>query len=148
MANQKKKRGPKSKIHAIRKDNWSAFDEAYRALRVGLSRKDVAPMLGISENTFYLWMQRGAAGQKYYDEFYEKVCEAERQVKITCTTSLVRAALKGDWRAGLAFLERKFPGEWAQHINVKQGAMDIDLSALSDEELDHWIALTEKTEKK
>lgn len=76
----------------------------YDYLKGGMSKKDSAVMSGISEATFYRWIDE--------DESFESLVEANiLKYKQTLIQNINRAAEK-DGRLALEVLTRRFPNEW------------------------------------
>lgn len=87
----------------------SKFTDETRArvlklIRVGNARDDVAKAVGISPQTLRCW----AIADK---DFAAALEAAEGEGKANAVQRLYEAGEK-DWKATLAYLERKYPGEW------------------------------------
>jgi hypothetical protein len=101
---------------------------------------------GISSSTFYRWMQRGETESSgVHRELREAVLQAEAEAEVHAV-AIVRRAMGEDWRAAVAYLERRHPGRWRRHHTTELVGKDggpirtasgtgIDLSRLTDEEL-------------
>jgi hypothetical protein len=66
----------------------------------------------ISESTYYLWLQKGEAGQRPYSELLESVKKAEADAEAMVVGTILRVALDPEspnWQAGMTYLERRYP---------------------------------------
>lgn len=72
-------------------------------LEGGANRTDTAAMVGISYETFTVWMQKA--------DFSDAVKKAEQVCKQRCINVVQKAAL-GTWQAAAWWLERKHPAEF------------------------------------
>jgi transposase len=84
------------------------------AVRAGNYAGPAARSAGISEATYYRWLKRGeeeTSGR--YRELYEAVRRAEAEAEVEVVARL-RKAVPDDWRAGLAFLERRYTERWGR----------------------------------
>lgn len=100
-------------------------------LEGGNTRKTAYTVAGISHDTFAAWLLKFSA-------FSERVKRAE-QVAIARNVVVIQAAATKQWQAAAWFLERKDPDNWKQ----RQG-LDIDLTKLSDEELEQLERIRDK----
>lgn len=125
------------------------------ALATGATRKACAIYAGISESSFYAYMERGEADQQAgiqsdYTEFLEMVTRAEARAEVTATIAIKSAmtdsvdaqgrTIPGDWRAAAFFLERRNPNEWGRvdaHKIKHSGTVRTDVPEVpeSDERL-------------
>lgn len=101
-----------------------------RAIKQGLTREEVAAIAGITDRTLRNYLSRGqafidriesgeeepASGDDIYAELLIDVRKAEAELTRALSGSVIRAAMgneeKGilpDWRAAVAFLERRNP---------------------------------------
>ena len=92
------------------------------ALRLGAHRTVAARSAGISPDTLGEWLARGAGtsgrpGSELYAQFARAVHEAEAQAELEAIADL-RALVKRDHRAALAFLERRFGDRWRSDAEV------------------------------
>src|SRR5262245_61615377 len=79
------------------------------AVRAGNYLDQAAAYAGITYQTFRNWMLRGERSHSGpFLEFFEAVKRAEVEAEVSAVTTLRQAGLQ-DWRANLAFLERRFP---------------------------------------
>lgn len=130
-------------------------DRLVKAIRAGNYAESAARSCGISASTYYRWMQRGEReGDGIYRELAEAVRQAEAEAEVYAV-AVIRRAMGEDWKAALAYLERRYPGRWRRHSSTELTGRDggpiqtaaapsFDLSILSDEELALLEELTER----
>ena len=89
-------------------------EDIITAIENGANFKDAAIYNGITEQTFYNWLNKGkkAKGGKF-KEFYERMEEAKIKNKIFHITNINKAGKK-DWKASAWRLERMYPEEYAK----------------------------------
>lgn len=69
---------------------------------------------GITSSTFYTWCRKGRAESSgKYHEFYEALRQAETYAEIRAV-AIIQKQMEGNWRAAVAYLERKFPERWGR----------------------------------
>jgi hypothetical protein len=66
---------------------------------------------GLSQSSFFLWIEKGEQGQSPYKEFSEAVTRARGRAKARIVRSLLD---ESDWRPRLEILARVFPGEYGR----------------------------------
>lgn len=59
-----------------------------KLLKTGVSIKDTCAALGIHHDTYYGWLERGAAGESPFSEFSEAVSRAHNAAKVTAIGTL------------------------------------------------------------
>ena len=85
-----------------------------------------AEATGVSRSTFYGWQSRGKSAIKVtrredrtddierpYVDFF-KALEKAKAIAIATAVVRVRDAMTDDWRAAIAFLERRDPSHWGK----------------------------------
>ena len=118
---------------------------------------------GICEATYYNWIERAEReierynndlefdtaakikpAEKKYVEFLESVYQAQVKAEVEAVTE-IRKSFKDDWRAGMAYLERRYPERWGRKVigfSSDDGTKDFSrafanaLSDIDDEDLD------------
>jgi hypothetical protein len=133
------------------------YHEIMDLTRKGYPRSTVAAMTGISYVTLNNWLKWGAPDEvdkngtrlnkDVYYAFHEDYLKAEA-VSETEAIDLLREAGRGDWRAALEFLSRRFPDNWrpeskkivevggevehtVRDINVERMLEDPEVAALA-----------------
>lgn len=96
---------------------WEVIVERVRA---GSYPEVAAASVGVSSTTFYKWKTWGedrVEGGKIrkaragFREFREALDRAEAEAEMVAIAN-VRNAMEGDWRAAMAYLERRAPRRW------------------------------------
>jgi transposase len=109
------------------------------ALREGNTRRVSALLAGISEQTFYNWINwadpESPNHKAVYLEFLESIKKAEAEAENEAIKDIQRAGKMGSWQARAWFLERRNPKDWAKRERVEVKQFNFDISNLSDEEL-------------
>lgn len=132
--------------------------ECEQLIRAGNYAKVVAQYLGISETTWYRWMQEGEQAKSGLKrEFWESVKKAETVAEIR-NVNVIQKAAEEDWKAAMTYLERKFPERWGRKerldANLTHQGKDggpiktestINLENLSDAELTALERIIEKS---
>ncbi len=96
-------------------------DTILKALQIGATYKDAAEAAGVDYMTFRTWIERGQAGKKPFNEFFEAVRKAEAQARLNYLTTIAQAASKGDWKAAEAYLKRRDRANWGDNVDVTSG---------------------------
>jgi transposase len=119
-------------------------DRILQALRAGNHAEAACRAAGIATSTSYSWLDRGEREpDALYGAFAEAVRRAEAEAEVHAV-AVVRRAMADDWRAALAYLERRHPARWRrQQVTELVGAdggpirsaSELDLTKLSDEDL-------------
>ncbi|MFC3833492.1 hypothetical protein [Deinococcus rufus] len=119
-----------------------------RAIRAGNWVETCCDYCGINPDSYYEWMKRGTQGGEHnaiYRDFKRAVDEARASAEIESVARIRVSGQNGNWRADAWYLERSHPERWGKRrveVTGKDGAPlnppppPLDLSALSDEELD------------
>jgi hypothetical protein len=119
------------------------------AIRAGCGPEQAAQAAGIAPSTLYAWK---ALGEQESDGPYRRLLLKMRQAEAEAELSAVkvlRSAIEddGDWKAALAYLERKHPERWrlrqtSELVGPGGGPLQaeqltgLDTSRLKDEELE------------
>src|SRR4051794_22477989 len=94
-------------------------DRLVAAIRAGNYADAACLSAGISSSTYYRWLERGErepAG--IYHELWEAVRQAEGEAEVFAV-AILRRAMNDDWRAAIAYLERRYPGRWRRHSSTE-----------------------------
>jgi hypothetical protein len=92
-------------------------DKIVAAIRAGNYQETAASYAGISEKTFYEWMNRGLSddpSESHFGEFREAVEKAKAAAEVRDVILIDKAAQDGSWQAAAWKLERKFPNKWGR----------------------------------
>lgn len=130
-------------------------DRIVQAIRTGNYAEPSARAAGVAPSTYYRWLARGEREQAgIYRDFHDAVRLAEAEAEVHAV-AILRRAMSEDWRAGLAYLERRYPARWRRQTSTElsgpdggpirtQRAHALDLTRLSDEELAQLERLYER----
>lgn len=145
------------------------INELCKFKRAGLTNKSVCYAANISERSFYEYLNRGEADSQakkktIYSRFFQSYKKAEAQHKLKRLRQIEAAADRGSWQAAAWELERCYPDEYgkriAAEVSGKNGGAiktetelsgsvktDVDLSLLTDEELERLEQIVGKIAK-
>jgi transposase len=101
------------------------------ALSEGATIEHACDYAGINPDTFYAWMQRGAAGEAAFAEFSESVTRARGRGVVTDLSTISKAVLAGDWKAAAWRLQHRYPTEYGAKLKI-QGDADHPLRVLHE----------------
>ncbi len=119
-----------------------------QAMRAGCDVEVACRAAGVSRSTYYRWKARGEREHTgEYHDFVQALRAAEAEAEVHAVVVIRKAMYGGDWRASLAFLERRFPDRWSKRTTTQLTGADggpvqtdnkhrIDLSALTTEQLE------------
>lgn len=117
-----------------------------KAVRAGNYAEASARSAGIAPSTLYRWLERGSLETEgAHREFHDAVRRAEAEAEVHAV-AVVRRAMSEDWRAAMAYLERRHPSRWRRHTSTEltgknggpiraEHAPTVDLTRLTDKEL-------------
>lgn len=101
--------------------------------RDGLTDKQIATNLNISEDTFYEY-------KKKYPEFSESLKKGKEIVDYEVENALLKTALEGNTTAQIFWLKNRRPSKWREKQEVQHsGNINNPFSDLSAEELRQLI---------
>ena len=120
-----------------------------------------AQCAGIDRSTHTRWMGKGRAdtnnGQDtIYSAYFQAVTTARAKAEAT-NVFVIKEATHNTWQAAAWWLERTFPDRWGrrdrtsiEHTGKNGGPIEVgmDLSKLSDKELEYLSSLVKKAGKK
>lgn len=93
------------------------------ALQRGNYAETAAALAGISKDTFYAWLRRGARTKAgIYAQFSDAVKRAMAHGEARDLQVVDSAAQGGAWQAAAWKLERKFPQRWGRRVIVDDDA--------------------------
>lgn len=96
-----------------------------KVIRAGNYAYIAAEYAGISETTFYRWMEQGEEQKTgRHREFREAVKAAEREAEIRAVAT-VQQHMGKSWQAAMTYLERKFPQRWGRRVDVTSAGRDL-----------------------
>jgi transposase len=117
----------------------SLTDEVERklcdALRAGNHLEVAARYAGVSRSTLHRWLaladQQQPADPRL-EQFREAVEKAQADAEVHAVGVVRRAIAQGEWRAALAYLERRHPQRWRRREQVQPEARDRQLDHVGD----------------
>lgn len=111
--------------------------------KVGVDKSSICDALDLSEHTLRYWLSRADDDIEPYRTFRARFREAENQQKVWALRILEKAANADPvkaWKAAAFILEKRWPKEFGTQsqidLNVNNQQAEVDLSKLSDEEIE------------
>jgi len=97
--------------------------EAYELVASGNYIKDVYPILGIGEVTWYRWLREGEIAKSGLKrQFWQAIKKAEKEAIIKNVAVIQKAAEEGNWQAAAWWLERRYYEDWGRKEKVDLAA--------------------------
>jgi transposase len=129
-------------------------ERVVQAIRAGNYPEAACQAAGISPSTYYRWISRGDQEPgSAHAAFREAVVRAEAEAEVHAV-AIVRRAMGEDWRAAIAYLERRHPTRWRTRHQTELVGRDggpihahhthLDLTRLSDTDLETLEELTRR----
>lgn len=88
------------------------------AIRMGNYMETAAAFAGISKDTFYRWLKKGARARSgIYREFHDAVHKALAEAEVRDVAIIANAA-KESWQAAAWRLERRHPERWGKKERI------------------------------
>ena len=88
------------------------------ALRLGASVQMACAAAGISDTTYYRWLDGNDRGAV-------EVESAKTAAALSALESIQRAAVNGDWRAAAWLLERRYPADYGRADASVRHTLDV-----------------------
>lgn len=115
------------------------------AIRAGNYSRVAAEYAGISERTFYGWLRRGQQAKTgVHRDFWCAVQQAEREAEVRAV-AMIQKNMDSNWRAALAFLERKHPSRWGRKdrlsVEIEPRQALAELLGLEIDQIDEAVDL-------
>ena len=102
------------------------IEEISKRLKVCCYVKTAIASMGITERSYYHWLERGQKAEKLEElgqkipeteeiffQFFQSVRQSDAEGEVNITT-MIFSQVKDDWRAGIEMLARKYPEKWAR----------------------------------
>jgi len=114
-------------------------NDLYDYIRKGCTHKAAYMACGVSNQTFYNWINWGKAGKSpEYIEFFDTIKKAEGEAYAAHSVNVTKIAAKGNITGSIYWLQNRHPDEWQDKRNheVKQ---EIVIKDKTDEALKEEI---------
>lgn len=100
-------------------------EQIAQLIRAGNTVETAAAAAGLSERSFYSWMERGEAESSGdYVDFRDAVEQARAESEAVLVARIAKAASSGSWQAASWLLERRFAERWAKVTERKRANSD------------------------
>ena len=113
-------------------------------LGAGAYVETAASAAGVSKQTLYNWLKRGADGEEPFDGFLDAVERAQGEADIRDLKTIRDAATGGVWQAAAWRLERRHPEKWGRRrvemTGADGGPVSLDVKSLTLVEIVSEIA--------
>jgi hypothetical protein len=135
--------------------NPEVQEQIVAAIRAGSFPEPAARAAGIAPATYYRWMRLGREEDSgLHRDFLEAVRRAEGEAEVHAI-AVIRKQMPGDWRAALAYLERRHSERWGRRAAEERAGRrtharrgGIDLRKLTDQELAELRRIHEEARKR
>lgn len=87
-------------------------------LRAGCYMQTAAEASGITRETLYDWLGKGARGREPFAQFQTDVLKASAEAEAVAVMQLTKAAKDGDARWAAWMLERRFPRKYGPRVQI------------------------------
>ena len=123
MSTSLQRKGGKNKMARRTKLSEELIKEAYELVASGNYIKDVYPILGIGEVTWYRWLREGEIAKSGLKrQFWQAIKKAEKEAIIKNVAVIQKAAEEGNWQAAAWWLERRYYEDWGRKEKVDLAA--------------------------
>lgn len=107
------------------------IDEAVRLKKTGAKNKDIYEYVGISETTFYRWVNQPKSDMQR--KLGEELKKAEPVFKAALRSKIMTAAENGSWQAAAWLLERLYPDEYSRKDRIQAEAKVEQVPVIVDD---------------
>lgn len=122
-------------------------------IEIGVHVEVACKNCSLSYETFKSWYNRGIRGNPQYKPFSDAIQVAMSKPEVDAIRA-VNSAANSDATDAMRFLERRYPNRWAKrtvnvdvdHDQLEDESMQLDLSNLTNAELDQLERLTKKAQ--
>ena len=113
-------------------------EKLVKAVAAGNFYEAACTYAGVDYSTFRRWMQEGeAAPSGKFREFCDAITRAQAEAELAAV-QCIQQAMPDDWRAAVAFLERRHPDRWGRkeriehsgQLTTQHGVNTADLNAV------------------
>ena len=107
--------------------NLSTQKKICEAISRGATQRDAAMSAGIGRSTFLEWIRRGndTDSTRSFDPIYADFADAVEKAEAECAVRMAHIvcdAAPENWQAGMTWLERRRPDDWARRDKVQHGS--------------------------
>lgn len=107
------------------------IQDAIAMKKNGASNKDIAAYIGVSERTFYRWLNTPTSEKQR--QFSQSIKKAEPEFKAALRSKIIDAAQHGSWQAAAWMLERLYPDEYGRKDRVQAEAKVEQVPVIVDD---------------
>lgn len=104
-------------------------------LGAGAYVETAACAAGVSKQTLYTWLRRGADGDRRYAGFLDAVEKAQSEADLRDLKTIREAAQSGIWQAAAWRLERRHPEQWGRRrvevTGEDGGPVDVEVGPMT-----------------
>ena len=118
--------------------------DAVKFKKNGMSNKDIAACIGISEKSFYRWVNEPKSDMQR--QFGQALKNSEAEFKAALRSRIMKASDEGAWQAAAWMLERGYPDEYGRRVqdtNVKGSVQVEHITPEARAEMDKLLGLDE-----
>lgn len=118
--------------------NQEMIEKACNYLRQGHYAVVVCEFLGISEATYYSYINQGKEDEKngkesIFLEFLKSIKKAEAEAEMRHIQNILKTATEGNWTASAWYLERKHKNRWSLKQEIEHtGSQTIRVEVTDD----------------
>ncbi len=98
--------------------NKELTDEIVKRIRAGNYIKVACQAVGISQTSYFDWINKGEQGIEPYAEFLGAIKKAESEAHVHFV-AIIAAQASSQWQAAAWWLERKYPGQWGKREKIE-----------------------------
>lgn len=97
-----------------------------KQIEKGMTIKRACQISGISEATYYEWLNRAEKGESKYIDFSEALKKAEAKAQETLISKLSE---NDQWQSKAWILERRFASEWGrkENLDITSGGKPVQI---------------------
>lgn len=119
-----------------------------QAVRAGNYFKQSAEAAGITDRTFYYWIEQGEADAEQgrdtaHLRFLQAITRAQAEAEVHAVAN-IRKAMSEDWRAAAEYLRRRHPDRWSTQDRIEHGGKvehggSIEISSKVNNEIERLL---------
>lgn len=117
------------------------MDRAVKLKKGGANNRDICAAVGITETTFYEWLNKPR--NKDQSAFSDAMKKAEADYKNALLAIIARDARERDWKAAAWLLERKYPEEYSRRDRVQA---EVQQQTKAEVEVTYFFSYSDETD--